>query len=450
MEEAEKMVALKRAYAEIILNTAKEAAARILVSERKALRFEQDILYSKEEALNILLHLKQIMDTKISEAEKTSLDQKRKVQELEAQLNEAKGTINDLRAELRRVNDALDKMKVKLMEPLNEQTVNGKPTSEPLNYLSAENCCASKPDLASIIINKEPELYRNGCTQRIRAFEQNLLTGNLPLPGQTNDGYSHLKNELIVREGETAKKACTLASPKVDNMVIQAENMTGLKEKVHKDGSCDKGPVVKFFRRLSSRKIGRCTHIKTPTCANMIESDENLLETTGEDSEKDLNSCFVPTSTESDKNSKDNLDISSKDENHVSQLTLMRQEYKVADHTSDASICKLNHVTVDIPLANSDYKDEKTCKAIEAPSKTVNDRPFKYTFRRKRKREPLSSHKDDTVIEKKITSKRKTCNKQSAKPELPKSSLVIESSRDSRRLVQVARQLISLSGKRWS
>lgn len=63
--DLQKMVALKKAYAEIILNTAKEAAARIMVSERKALRFQQDLSASKEEALRMLLRLKHMIDSKV-------------------------------------------------------------------------------------------------------------------------------------------------------------------------------------------------------------------------------------------------------------------------------------------------------------------------------------------------------------------------------------------------
>jgi hypothetical protein len=59
------LTALKKAYAEIILNTAKEAAARIMVSEKKALRFQQELFSTKEEALRMLLRLKQMLDSKV-------------------------------------------------------------------------------------------------------------------------------------------------------------------------------------------------------------------------------------------------------------------------------------------------------------------------------------------------------------------------------------------------
>ena len=59
------MAALKRAYADIILNTAKESAARILASERKALRFQQSLFAAKDEAIATMLRLKSLMDSQV-------------------------------------------------------------------------------------------------------------------------------------------------------------------------------------------------------------------------------------------------------------------------------------------------------------------------------------------------------------------------------------------------
>ncbi|KAJ6831363.1 uncharacterized protein M6B38_349645 [Iris pallida] len=101
----EKMAALKRAYADIILNTARESAARILLSERKALKCQQSMFAAKEEALSTIMRLKSIMDAKIQEAEKFSMGQQRRIQELEGQLSNAQDTISHLREELRRVNN---------------------------------------------------------------------------------------------------------------------------------------------------------------------------------------------------------------------------------------------------------------------------------------------------------------------------------------------------------
>lgn len=62
---SKKMVALKRAYAEIILNTAKEAAARVMASERRALRCQHDLNAAKDEALQLLIRLKKMIDAKV-------------------------------------------------------------------------------------------------------------------------------------------------------------------------------------------------------------------------------------------------------------------------------------------------------------------------------------------------------------------------------------------------
>jgi hypothetical protein len=61
----QKLTALKKAYADIILNTAKEAAARIMASERKSMLLEQELAATKDEALRMLLRLKQMFDSKV-------------------------------------------------------------------------------------------------------------------------------------------------------------------------------------------------------------------------------------------------------------------------------------------------------------------------------------------------------------------------------------------------
>ena len=59
------MAALKRAYADVILNMAKESAARIMASEQRALRFKHDLHRMKEEAVGTLVRVKGILDSKV-------------------------------------------------------------------------------------------------------------------------------------------------------------------------------------------------------------------------------------------------------------------------------------------------------------------------------------------------------------------------------------------------
>ncbi|XP_039005219.1 uncharacterized protein LOC120132544 [Hibiscus syriacus] len=110
MADLEKLTALKKAYAEIILNTAKEAAARIMVSERKAQRYQQELFAAKDEALRMLVRLKHMLDAKVNEGETMSLNQQKRIEELEAQLGEAEDIVRDLRAELREAQDELEKL----------------------------------------------------------------------------------------------------------------------------------------------------------------------------------------------------------------------------------------------------------------------------------------------------------------------------------------------------
>ncbi|XP_028784053.1 myosin-11 [Neltuma alba] len=243
MEDSEKLTALKKAYADIILNTAKEAAARIMSSERRAMRFQRELVSTKEEALRMLLRLKQMLDSKVNEAEMTSSSQQKKIEELEAQLQEAEEIVRDLREELREAQAELEKARINQIHSIVEQNVedeNGAEEKQLQNRLyayesiysvpvsqfesaatfdarnSALNgtkessmCCVShdrkkccyihNPDFASIVIRrKEPELYRNGCTHRIRAFERSLYDGNISHSGNADD----VQNEAIVRADE--------------------------------------------------------------------------------------------------------------------------------------------------------------------------------------------------------------------------------------------------------
>ncbi|XP_022750612.1 uncharacterized protein LOC111299598 [Durio zibethinus] len=109
------------AYTDIILNTAKEAVVRVMVSEKRAALFQHQLNCSKEESLRLLLRLKHMIDAKTFEAETTSFNQKRKIDELEAQLHEAEDIITDLRVELYCLRDKLERAKNTRVQPLSWQ-----------------------------------------------------------------------------------------------------------------------------------------------------------------------------------------------------------------------------------------------------------------------------------------------------------------------------------------
>ncbi|KAG1326636.1 putative protein slyX [Cocos nucifera] len=282
MEDSEdqKMTALKKAYADMILNMAKESASRILESERGAIRLQHSLSLTKEEALAMLLRLKSIMDSKIKEAEKADLGQVRKIQELEGRLNEAKDTIDYLRSELKIVKTELENEKNTQAKLLDEQSADGDATYDKDNYqecqstshsllcsksgstnvpTSGSNCTALKDltaskksasshDLASFVLSsKEPELYRNGCTQRIRAFEHNLLTGR-EQPGQSVDWLSILKNKTTVCKKRNAEMPTNVDLALAAKTVNQVGNPFESKEVTQQAGSSVNCQALEFCR----------------------------------------------------------------------------------------------------------------------------------------------------------------------------------------------------------
>ncbi|XP_047342570.1 uncharacterized protein LOC124946058 [Impatiens glandulifera] len=245
MDANESLTALKKAYADVILNTVKEAAARILVSERKALRYQHELKATKEQGLQMLLRLKQLSASKASEAEVTSLNQQRKIKELESQLqetedrkrkaemgscnqknkveelelqlNEAEDIVNDLRQELRQLEAELRSLKKRKLQqqeecgnyiqandqdtsnvngicdsqsaiqfnlpPLvsDEHTILSPPTGTPeISFNDVKKSCVNKASVPSIVLKQNDlEPYRNRRTQRIHAFEEKLMAGQL-------------------------------------------------------------------------------------------------------------------------------------------------------------------------------------------------------------------------------------------------------------------------------
>ncbi|KAJ0098744.1 hypothetical protein Patl1_22053 [Pistacia atlantica] len=611
MEEPQKMVALKKAYADIILNTAKEAAARVMMSERKAVHFEMDLNRTKDEALHLLVRLKQMIDSKTKEAEITSSTKQRKIDELEAQLCEAEDVITDLRSELKWVREKLERVKSN-QQPLNGQftevdmyccenvtvepslpsilssgfaTVTASDVENPLNQQILDNMSCSgtqqtenlsvsqlenydnqKSNLASIIVrNKEPELYKNGCTQRIRALERNLLTENLPTLGYVDDQHSLINNELIIDTSDKHEEKHPIPSPKSKNInitkkfpggepkkpmkvrtvrrrrtrfgkakgnlrrshagqlmkpchfssvpshcktysvngnirslssvkagnVSNVKNSTGLDEKMQHKGSFNDDEIICEWKRnvkLQSRD-GPSTSFVSP-CDQLIKPLETSSAVnrgivysfalrgtvkSGEDGSKIAEneakmkplprldpgltlirrgadpvsgSTNFSVSVKAVTKSRHGPDAFDKDKELRNKPALVQPEGDAIENSmvtcSEMSPEMLNESPV-----LSDSKDAKlSIETNESPSKSDSSKFLKYTFQRKRKKESMNNSDVHTSPEKSIV-KRRAAEKQNDALEPQKSSLINESSRDSRRLAQVARQLISLSGRRW-
>ncbi|KAF5961758.1 hypothetical protein HYC85_002967 [Camellia sinensis] len=135
-----------------------------------------------------------------------------------------------------------------------------------------------------------------------------------------------------------------------------------------------------------------------------------------------------------------------KDTGPVDEAVLVKQGVDAAESPGVPSY-KSNQTDNKL-LKDSNSKDAKTSEAvIETSSEADNNRIVKYTFSRKRKKELLTNPNENTSVGKSNAKKRAVVEKQNGAPEPQKASLIDESSRDSRRMVQVARQKVVLDKK---
>ncbi|KAK6148462.1 hypothetical protein DH2020_019374 [Rehmannia glutinosa] len=424
MDAQEKLTALKKAYADIILNISKEAAARVMSSERRAARYQHELKVGKEEALRMLMRLKQMMDFKISQAKAASLNQQNKIEELEAQLQEAEDIVKDLREELGEAHDELERLKKEHLQHLNEpnnacsremETTIYSPDKFAIasdvtmpNASQRNKCCKCNSelvcmcssyirnrDLPSIILrSKEPDLYRNGCTHRIRACERNLLDKDLCLSGET-DKTSDENNITEQEESEDTNKVPASGAK------TQSELEKKLKLSNFQSFPQKRKRATRVRKTSTPVKADTWTHL---VCEESSGKETNLVENSGGrlmQNDEGLKEKMVPSGDE-----------------------------KSPD-------CKVDVEKVDVPSNILESNSSHTTKGLHAQS--VRERVFKYTFQRKRKRESLSGSKVNATLE----TEKKTGDKQNGDQNLEqsKSSLLKESSRDSRRLAQVARQV---------
>ncbi|XP_057806338.1 uncharacterized protein LOC131021243 [Salvia miltiorrhiza] len=482
MDAKEKVIALQKAYADIILNISKEAAARVMSSERRAMLYQHELKGAKEEALRMLLHLKKMMDARTSEAEAAALNQQKKIEELEAQLQEAEDIVRDLREELGEVQAELERLKKSNLQNVNEPdndssrevptTIysyesskfhhpnsrdesavaseitmsNPSPQSECSKcYYGKNNCMCSShirnQNLPSIVLRdnyKEPGLYRNGCTQRIHACERNLLDKELCLPGETDS----LKDKNISEERE--KGGYTIKAPS-----FGATTRSELENKLLADVKLSSFQPFRRKRKRATKQRETVTCL-TKKLSDPLQKPDQLPE---------LSSRHILASVKDDVHSSESpstvapiLSPVEVEKKWIGQGCegLKEKMVPLGEETGFAEsdlppVCKGAVEKDDMPSNSLDWTLSDTTKGL--PSQPTRERIIKYTFQRKRKR-GAPSESEMTVSPE--MEKRNEDSKSAHKNQKPsKASLLSESSRDSRRLAQVARQLISLSEKKW-
>ncbi|KAL1553537.1 hypothetical protein AAHA92_14200 [Salvia divinorum] len=487
MDADEKLTALKKAYADIILGISKEAAARVMASEKKSVRYQHELKAMKEEGVRMLMRLKQMMDAKNSEAEAAGVHQQNKIEELEAQLQEAEDIVRDLRDELSDVHAQLERMKSEsshhIVKPKNtclvEVPVEDKVSSyqsyeclppnksslalgatvpHPVQRNECQKCytkiaciCGAyirDRDLPSIILRgKDLGLYRNGCTQRIRACDRNHSDRELSLSEET-DKATDEKN--VMEQMESIHTSVTPASG--------GKILTELEKKLLAEINLG---TFQSFPQKRRRAVRRRKMIKP-----LAGKEHSLLQ------KPDQLPAHSPTrdGIPADVSAENPSEIGPRFPRDEAELQTQQECTKATDDNSKiVEICNsslpmgggVNGDVMPLELIAGCLESLPTVSEMDVTSHSLNsfnitkglsrrparERVFKYTFQRKRKREALvvSEVNGTCETEKKIRDEQNGDVKQ----EQSKLSLSKESSRDRRRLAQVARQLISLSDKKW-
>ncbi|RWW55996.1 hypothetical protein BHE74_00037326 [Ensete ventricosum] len=501
------MAALKRAFADVILNTAKESAARILASDRRVLQLQQSMSLAREESLDMLLRLKSIMDSKVMA--------------------------------LSPISHSSTSVQFSLWQKI-----------------AFRGALSSRDPVCILISNKEPEPYRNGCTQRIHAFERNQVSGK-EFSAQIHDQISDIKSETMMCENGNPERSHTKDFAMVKKPVCRRKRRVRCKKHIMKstdmrhyrslDSSHSKfsmltndhisniknetnmcenkkaaRPWAKDFgiaEKIVRRKTQRQKRLRPAKCiafhdmqhyglldinhSKVGENDKdrsagNSQRASGEAPLKTLDSCSPQMSGENQETTKDQKTKLNKFSNHRSsglldgnRIMTRRSVLKLCntckDHTGGSHISgsgatfQENSLKESLVLGTSeviddavsddvkngtllqeimlskpddklaedlgtsitkeghdDCKDEP-CKPCGPAAEDRCDKILKYTFQRKRKRVSLDSKVDFTSLEESMS--KQTVEKDNAVLDPQKSSLLVESSRESRRLAQVARQV---------
>ncbi|CAI9109596.1 OLC1v1009442C1 [Oldenlandia corymbosa var. corymbosa] len=279
IDEAEKTLALKKAYADMILNTAKEAAARVLVAEQKAKKYKKELEFTKQEAVRMLIRMKQTMETENAEAGVKSMNQQKKIKELELQLDEAEEMILDLRAKLTKFQEQSDDAKFQEQavhssrekesanqpcchSSLSDVEFNSRcldhhsivhqfpgPSAEHLTSNSDfDRCLVDNPVFDSIYFRKGgPGSCNSECIRKIRAIEKDLIDGRMPLAVNLDEYKSLvLKNEELGVNYSIPSTSRKLGS--VDNVAIEKPSLI---DSATKDWS----QKIQILRRRRTRQV---------------------------------------------------------------------------------------------------------------------------------------------------------------------------------------------------
>ncbi|KAF8006006.1 hypothetical protein BT93_K0325 [Corymbia citriodora subsp. variegata] len=460
MNDFEKLMALKKAYAEIIVGMAKEASARVMAAERRASQFQEELFDSKEQAMRLLLRLKQMCDAKLSEAETTSAWQQERIEELEARLQEAENTVKGLREELKEAQDKLENERTHKSHQVSETHTIGD-TVKPEEALGGNRCDTShsigqSPSDSQTAFKvsekrgKEAKLRRNKRSRKVRAIEKNS-SAQPSFSGQ----------EENVEHGTYGGAREGKVSAVVSNLLVDKRHGRKREPSVLKVMKADCNEVMKTV----ARKRKRTPRCRTKNTSWGKQHDWLWIKQRATDvfsfgaSMESHPPCRLNSPSEATEvTEKSDALVIRKDAELVKsgimvdatnrskapkESEIIRQGSGGIQHLNVSSATSGQDKIIDLP--NSDLKASSANDGISGSP--VENKFLKFTFSRRKKE--TSSHPNGTFRGADITPKKKgQTHDRSLKPE--NSALTCELSQDRQQLVQVAEQLMSLSKGKWN
>ncbi|AEE35640.1 hypothetical protein ISN44_As01g064530 [Arabidopsis suecica] len=396
MADPETLAALKRAYADTILNTTKEAAARVMVSEKKARRYQQELVTVRNEALHTLVRLKQMLDSKVKETEMQSLKQQQKVEELEAQLGEAEDIVGELRLELRVLHDELKKL------------TDGQ---KHLKKNHEENLCWNNRDAAVSVMPEVSCSHEN--TEAVGfciPVEQNgsVVANGIKVPSLTRI------NSINRCSYKDNKDQCHYTLPSI---LTKRRETEGLAQMIHTVDSSMANGVLSSSVEVGDVNDGVCLH-EVSSC-KIVESLE-------------MSGCADATdSISSVKDGEAPIVSPNSSQKDVGTLISLKTS-PPREHENDRKL--------EISETEARKEEKESCENMEVSASPLceetpvlalsKNRCIKYTFKRKRKKEVLSNLEGDSSFEESRNMKQKTVEKDDGYLESLKPSFTSESSRD--------------------
>ncbi|PAN38557.1 hypothetical protein PAHAL_7G180400 [Panicum hallii] len=477
--------AVKRAYAEVMLNAAREAAARILAAERRAAALAGGMDAVRDDAVAALLRFKAISDAKIKEAKLQSLAHIKRIEELEMKLHSAQSTILSLEGELERAKNELNQTKIQAEENRIRHSDAEKTDDSEMSSHHSKICMRerSKSPVSSEIyciprnlkedenVGKIQDLHNcnhylalSGATHKesicfcsrgaknTSSLEQHVQSLETPL-GRSGRNAGQVKNLSISGKKVIAKKFCCLEAE-----VLQTGNLRYCKRRRSKRSGSR--------YRHAANKVQRKTENEAPNtsdgngCMLLIQALEHDLSPSkifdrqggnhvGQHVTEAMMYLTDPmqSSFDSDNRSMQTVEPmknSTEDEvNMTEDLSECRtQENTISDKKEDKNqhICNLDLDKFGVaPIVSSSTNEgNATISSI-----TSNRTACLYTFnRRKRKSKHIEKSTDDSVTDK-ILHRMGPVEEHKSKTQV----ILTDSPQSNRRLLEVASQLISLSEK---